>query len=350
MNSETAGSTCRPSASAAWACRRSTAPTDEREAIATIHRALELGVTFLDTADAYGPYTNEQLVGRAVAGRRDEVVLATKFGIGPRRRTRPSGSSTARPRTCGARVEASLKRLGMDHIDLYYQHRIDPDVPIEETVGAMAELVEAGQGPLPRPPARPRPRRSAARTRCTRSPPSRASTRSGRAMSRRRSCRRCASSGSASSRTRRSAAASCPARFKSLDDLDPGRLAPRRSRASRARTPSATSRCSRVRELAEREGRHAGAACARVGARAGRRHRPDPWHEAARLPRAERRGRRGRAERGRPRPARQRAPEPAGDRYDATAWPASTSDADPSDEGAPWGAPHRRRRQWARRK
>ena len=117
---------------------------DEGEAIATIHRALDLGVTFLDTADAYGPFTNERLVGRAIAGRRDEVVLATKFGNvrgenGERYGVR--GDAEYVRRAC----DASLQRLGVDHIDLYYQHRVDPWTPIEETVGAMAELVEAGK-------------------------------------------------------------------------------------------------------------------------------------------------------------------------------------------------------------
>ena len=117
---------------------------DEGEAIATIHRALELGVTFLDTADMYGPFTNEKLVGRAIADRRDRVVLATKFGVvrsdNPQER-RIAGSAEYVHAAC----DASLERLGIDHIDLYYQHRVDTSVPIEETVGAMAELVAAGK-------------------------------------------------------------------------------------------------------------------------------------------------------------------------------------------------------------
>ncbi|SDU79759.1 Predicted oxidoreductase [Microlunatus sagamiharensis] len=118
---------------------------DESEATATIHRALDLGVSFLDTADMYGPFTNERLVGRAIAGRRDEVVLATKFGNvrdpdDPRNR-RIDGS----PEYVRSACDASLQRLGVDHIDLYYQHRVDKTVPIEETVGAMAELVAAGK-------------------------------------------------------------------------------------------------------------------------------------------------------------------------------------------------------------
>ena len=118
--------------------------SDEQEAIATIERALELGVNFLDTADMYGPFTNERLVGRTIAGRRDEVVLATKFGNvrgenGERLGVR--GDAEYVHQAC----HASLERLGTDHIDLYYQHRVDPKVPIEETVGAMAELVQQGK-------------------------------------------------------------------------------------------------------------------------------------------------------------------------------------------------------------
>ncbi len=117
---------------------------DEAEAEATIRRALELGVTFLDTADMYGPFTNEELVGRVIAGRRDEVVLATKFGNvrGPNgERLGVRGDPDYVREAC----EASLRRLGVEAIDLYYQHRVDPKVPIEETVGAMGELVEQGK-------------------------------------------------------------------------------------------------------------------------------------------------------------------------------------------------------------
>ncbi|MBV9164123.1 MAG: aldo/keto reductase [Pseudonocardiales bacterium] len=120
-------------------------PTDRAESIATIHRALDLGVTFLDTADVYGDGENEKLVGEAIAGRRDEVVLATKFGIlvdpVTGRPTRVDGS----PGYVRAAIDRSLVRLGVDHVDLYYQHRPDPDIPVEETVGAMAELVTAGK-------------------------------------------------------------------------------------------------------------------------------------------------------------------------------------------------------------
>ncbi|MDZ8054713.1 MAG: aldo/keto reductase [Aulosira sp. ZfuVER01] len=117
---------------------------DEQEAIATIHRALELGLNFLDTADMYGPFTNEQLVGRAIKDRRDRVVLATKFG---NVRTEDGGwkGISGKPEYVHQACDASLKRLGVDVIDLYYQHRVDPTVPIEDTVGAMAELVQQGK-------------------------------------------------------------------------------------------------------------------------------------------------------------------------------------------------------------
>ena len=174
-----------PSASAAWGCRSSTAPPTSRAGTDTIHRALDLGVTFLDTADMYGPFTNEQLVGKAIAGRRDEVQLATKFG----NERLPDGTMVGingRPDYVRAACDASLQRLGVDHIDLYYQHRVDKTVPIEETVGAMAELVEAGKvrhlGLS---------EASAANIRkahaCTRSPRSRPSTPSSPATSRTRS-------------------------------------------------------------------------------------------------------------------------------------------------------------------
>jgi aryl-alcohol dehydrogenase-like predicted oxidoreductase len=122
-----------------------TTGTDTREATATLHRALELGINLLDTADMYGPHTNEELIGKAIAGKRDQVFLASKFGI-----VRDPANPTARgvdgrPEYIRASIDGTLKRLGVETLDLYYQHRIDPQVAIEETVGAMAELVKAGK-------------------------------------------------------------------------------------------------------------------------------------------------------------------------------------------------------------
>jgi aryl-alcohol dehydrogenase-like predicted oxidoreductase len=119
-------------------------PRDDDESISTIHRALDLGITFLDTADMYGPYINEELIGRAIRGRRDQVVLATKFGI-VRTADPLIRSISGKPDYVKAACESSLKRLGVDTIDLYYQHRVDSSTPIEDTVGAMADLVRAGK-------------------------------------------------------------------------------------------------------------------------------------------------------------------------------------------------------------
>ena len=119
-------------------------PRDDDESTKVIDRALELGVTLLDTADMYGPHTNEVLVGKAIKGKRDRVVLATKFGI--QRGSEPTQRAiNGRPEYVKAACDASLQRLGVDHIDLYYQHRVDPNTPIEETIGAMADLVKAGK-------------------------------------------------------------------------------------------------------------------------------------------------------------------------------------------------------------
>lgn len=119
-------------------------PSDEGQATAVIHRALDLGVTFFDTAEMYGPHTNELQLGKALAGRRDEAFVATKFGIGYNA-DRTALTVDGSPANVRRAIEGSLKRLGMDHVDLYYLHRVDPDTPIEETVGAMAELVAEGK-------------------------------------------------------------------------------------------------------------------------------------------------------------------------------------------------------------
>ena len=227
--------------------------TDDSESIATIHRALELGVDFLDTADMYGPFENERLVGRAIAGRRDEVVLATKFG-----NVRGEDGSflgiNGSPDYVRSACDASLERLGVDTIDLYYQHRVDQTVPIEETVGAMKELVDAGQGPLPGPVggvARHDPAR--ARGASDLGAPDRVlavDARPGGA----RSCRRCASSASASSPTPRSAAASCRDASRGPTTW-PRTTSGATTRASRARTSSKNLELvERVKEIADEKG------------------------------------------------------------------------------------------------
>jgi aryl-alcohol dehydrogenase-like predicted oxidoreductase len=122
-----------------------TTGTDTREATATLHRAIELGVNFLDTADMYGPHTNEELIGKAIVGKRDQVFLASKFGIVRDPATPTARGVDGRPQYIREAIDGTLKRLGVETLDLYYQHRIDPNVAIEETVGAMAELVQAGK-------------------------------------------------------------------------------------------------------------------------------------------------------------------------------------------------------------
>ncbi|MCG6574799.1 aldo/keto reductase [Pseudomonas sp. AF32] len=121
-----------------------TTGVDEREAVATLHRALELGVTLFDTADMYGPYTNEELLGRALRGKREGIYLASKFGL-VRSDDPHARGVNGRPEYVRQSIDGSLKRLGTDYLDLYYQHRIDPQVPVEETIGAMADLVKAGK-------------------------------------------------------------------------------------------------------------------------------------------------------------------------------------------------------------
>jgi aryl-alcohol dehydrogenase-like predicted oxidoreductase len=118
---------------------------DDEESIKVIHHALDKGITLLDTADMYGPWTNEELVGKAIKDRRDQVVLATKFGNEVDENGKRTGGVNGRPEYVRKSIEGSLKRLGVDHIDLYYQHRVDPDVPIEDTIGEMAKLVEEGK-------------------------------------------------------------------------------------------------------------------------------------------------------------------------------------------------------------
>jgi aryl-alcohol dehydrogenase-like predicted oxidoreductase len=120
------------------------AGSDDAESIRTVHRALDLGVTLVDTAEVYGPFTNEELIGRAIKDRRDEVVLATKFGF-ITHTGRPAGALDSSPESIRAALDGSLKRLGTDYIDLYYQHRVDQQTPIEDTVGALAELVAQGK-------------------------------------------------------------------------------------------------------------------------------------------------------------------------------------------------------------
>jgi aryl-alcohol dehydrogenase-like predicted oxidoreductase len=120
-------------------------PADEGESIATLHRAVELGCTFLDTAEAYGPYKNEELIGRALKGKRDQIVIATKFGFRFEGGKQVGTERDSRPETIRAAVDGSLKRLGTDHIDLIYQHRVDPDVPMEDVAGTVADLAKQGK-------------------------------------------------------------------------------------------------------------------------------------------------------------------------------------------------------------
>ena len=251
---------------------------DEDESVRTIHRALELGRRLPRHGRRLRPVRNEELVGRAMAGRRDEVVLATKFG-NVRGDERRAARDRRQPRVRAQACEASLERLGVDHIDLYYQHRVDPDVPIEETVGAMAELVEAGKvrhlglseaAPRDDPPrARGAPDHGAADRVLA------VDARSGGRDAR----RRCASSASGSSPTARSAAASSPAGplargvrrgdYRTQPPALPGRELRAQPGARRARARGR-----------RRKGVTAGQLALAWVLRAGRGHRPDPGHQA----------------------------------------------------------------------
>ena len=222
---------------------------DDAELIATIRHALDRGIDFLDTADMYGVGRNEELVGRAIAGRRDEVFLATKFG-NVRGEDGSFKGVCGRPDYVRSACEASLRRLGVETIDLYYQHRVDPEVPIEETVGAMAELVEAGQGALPRALSEAAP---ATVRRAHAVHPIAALQTEYSLWSRDPedgdTCRPCASSASAMSPTARSAAASSPAQIKSASDFR-RTISAASTRASPARISRRTSRSSREIEAA----------------------------------------------------------------------------------------------------
>jgi aryl-alcohol dehydrogenase-like predicted oxidoreductase len=261
---------------------------DDAESVATIHRALELGVTLLDTADIYGPFTNEQLVGKAIRDRRDGVVLATKFG-----NVRGADGSflgvNGRPEYVRQCCDASLMRLGVDHIDLYYQHRVDRTVPIEETVGAMGELVRQGKvlylGLSEASPATIRRAQaaypiSALQTEYSlwsRDPEDEILP----------TCRELGIGFVPYSPLGRGFLSG---RFKSFDDLPPDDWRRQNPRFQGANFTQNLDLVARVEQLA-REGMHAVAARAGVAVGAGRRHRADSRHQAAALPGGEPRGR-----------------------------------------------------------
>ena len=263
--------------------------SDEDEAIATIHRALELGVNFLDTADMYGPFTNERLVGRAIADRRDDVVLATKFGNERERGRQLRAASTEARSTCSEACEASLQRLGVDHIDLYYQHRVDKSVPIEETVGAMAELVTSGKVRyLGLSEAAPDTIRRAHAVHPISRPADRVLAVDARPRGR-ASCRRCGSCGIgfvAYSPLGRGFLSGRIARPEDLAEDDFRRHHPRFQGENFKRNLELVDRVAGDRR---REGRDAGAARAGLGAAPGRGHRADSRDQAALLPGGERR-------------------------------------------------------------
>ena len=279
---------------------------DEGEAIATIHRALELGVTFLDTADMYGPFTNEELVGKAIAGRRDEFVVATKFGNMRGEQGEFLGINGSAEYVRSA-CEGSLRRLGVETIDLYYQHRVDLATPIEETVGAMAELVQEGKvrflGLSEAAPATIR-RAHAVHpisalqneySLWTRDPEAEALP----------TVRELGIGFVAYSPIGRGFLSG---RIQSVDDLEETDFRRRGPRFQDENLRQNLDARRRGRGARGREGRHALAARARLGALARRRHRPDPRHEAALLPGGERSGGRRRADARRSGAARARLP------------------------------------------
>ncbi len=282
-------------------------PADEAEGIATIHRALDLGVTLLDTADVYGPHTNEILVGKAIKGRRDGVVVATKFGIvrdpnDPLRR-----GISGKPDYVRACCEASLKRLGIDTIDLYYQHRIDRSTPIEETVGELSKLVEEGKvrylGLSEASPA--------TLERASAVHPIAALQTEYSLFYREPereilpACRRLGIGFVGYSPLGRGLLGGT---IRKAGDLTAGRLAPAVA-ALPGRQPGAQRSAGREgRGLGQGQGLQLGATGHRLGARPGRGHRPDPRHEADHLPRAEPRRAGRRADAGRPGRARRRDP------------------------------------------
>ena len=271
---------------------------DDEESIATIHRALELGITFLDTAEMYGRGANEELVGRAIAGKRDRFVLATKF-IGAFSDRRPDG----RPETIRKAIEGSLQRLGTDYVDLYYQHRVDPETPIEETVGAMAELVTAGKVRhlgLSEASAQTIRRAHAVHpisalqseySLWTRDP-------EGEILD---TLRELGIGLVAYSPLGRGFLAG---RFTSTDELDDDDFRKNHPRFTGENLERNAQLAERVKELAETEERHARAGGDRMGALARRRRRSDPGNAPADVPRAERSGERSRTDGGRSRRAR----------------------------------------------
>ena len=287
---------------------------DDAESIRTIHRALDLGVTHIDTAEVYGPFHSEELVGRAVRGRRDDVVIATKFGLVSHAGGGP-GAIDSSPANVRAAVEGSLRRLGTDHIDLYYQHRVDPARPIEDTVGALAELVAEGKvrhiglseaGARDHPP---RPRRA---------PGHRAADRVLAVDPRRRG-----RDPPAAARARHRLRALLPARPRPAHRPDPHRRRLRRRRLAQDQPPlhrrQLRSATSRIVDEVQAIGAEVGATPAQTALAwllsPGRRHRPDPRHPPGRAGRGEHRRRRRRADRRPARPARRLTPA-AGERHD----------------------------------